>query len=606
MKTKTHRQMGAGGQRWLVSLFILGWVMAGVGTIQGKGYTFSTLAGQAGVSGTNDGTGSAARFNLPQGVAVDGLGSLRVTDCWNDTLRYITAGGAVTTFAGQARVAGTNDGVAAKFYQPVGVALGPDGYTYTADYNNQTVRKTGGSPRSTTTLAGQPGVTGTNNGTGNAARFNFPTGIAVDSATNVYVADAINYVIRKITPAGVVTTLAGQMGVAGTNDGSATSTAKFGEPYGVAVDTNGNIYVTDRLSHTIRKIKWNFGIPSGFYSVSTLAGQAGVAGTNDGVGTAAHFNLPNGIAVDGTGNLFVADGNNHTIRKMTLVGTNWVVTTIGGLAGSTGSTDGIGKAAKFNIPGGIAVNSKGTIYVTDVSNNTIREGSPPTFYLQDFAGNITMWRVNSAGTLQQFATLGMGGWKLKAVGDLCTDGRSDFFWQTADGWVVAWLYSPSNTASSVSLGNLSTWGLGAASDVDGDGIPDLIWQNPGGAVVAWLMTSNCTQRGSAGVGNLGAWKFKGAGDVNGDGKADLFFQSGMGDVVVWISQAGGGFQGLGVGNLGAWELRTVADVDGDGVADLIWENPDGWVVVWYLNAGGALRNSGGLGNVGVAKIMAVQ
>ena len=606
MQSQGRRLVVSWSQRWLVGLLLLGWMLAGTGTVFGKGYTFSTLAGLAGVSGTNDGTGNAARFNAPQGVAVDTNGNLRVADSFNDTLRYITPGGAVTTWAGQAGVPGTNDGlVTAKFSIPLGMAIGPDGYTYTADGANNTVRKTGGFPLlSTTTLAGQPGIPGTNNGTGNAAQFNQLSGVAVDSATNVYVADFGNHVIRKITPAGVVTTFAGQMGVAGTNDGLATATAKFQHPYGVAVDTDGTVYVTERDNHTIREIQWIWGFG---YSVSTLAGQAGVAGTNDGVGTAAHFNAPHGIAVDHAGNLFVADAGNAMIRKVTPVGTNWVVTTIGGLAQSYGSTDGIGKAAKFNISGGIAVDSAGMLYVADVVNNTIRKGTPPTFYLQDAAGNVTKWCINSSGVLQQYAGwVSMGGWKLKAVGDLSTDGWSDFFWQTADGWVVAWLSTSSNTFTSVPMGNLGVWGLGAAGDVDGDGIPDLIWQHSSSYVTAWYMNSNCTLRGSTGLGNLGVWKFKGAGDVNGDGKADIFFQSPMGDVVAWMSQAGGGYQGLGVGNLGAWELRTVADLDGDGVADLIWENPGGWVVVWYLNADGTLRNSGGLGNVGAAKIMAVQ
>ena len=610
MPTKDRRQMGAGGRCWLAGLIILGWALAGSGTVRGKGYTFTTLAGQAGIGGTNDGVGSAAQFDLPFGIAVDSAGYLRVADYGSSLIRFITPNGAVSTYAGQAWSPGTNDGVQAKFNYPSSVAIGPDGFTYIADTYNQTVRKTGGvgSPYPilvTSTLAGQPGVAGTNNGTGNAAQFHSPVGIAVSSSTNIYVVDFSNHAVRVISPAGTVTTFAGQMGVSGTNDGWALSSAQFSYPTGVAVDTSNNVYVADNGSTSIRKIWLVHGLG---YFVSTIAGKAGAAGTNDGVGTSARFKSPYGITVDNSGNLFITDDYpNNTIRKMSIVGTNWVVTTIGGTAGSSGSTDGIGAVARFNYPANIAVDSTGMLYVSDWWNNTIRKGTPPTFYLQDTNGNTTKWCVNGSGVLQQYATMGnMGAWKLKAVGDLSTDGRSDYFWQTSDGWVVAWLSTPSNTFTSVPMGNLGAWGLGAAVDVDGDGIPDLIWQHSSSYVTAWYMNSNCTQRGSTGLGNLGVWKFKGAGDVNGDGKADLFFQSPMGDVVVWMSQAGSSYQGLGVGNLGAWELRTVADLDGDGVADLIWENPGGWVVVWYLNADGTLRNSAGLGNIGVAKIMAVQ
>ena len=229
------------------------------------------------------------------------------------------------------------------------------------------------------------------------------------------------------------------------------------------------------------------------------------------------------------------------------------------------------------------------------------------FYLQDTTGNVTLWAVNTQGFLQQYATLGgMGAWNLKAIGDVNCDGKADLFWQMASGWAVAHLSQTNNSYVGVGLGNLGAWALCAVGDVDGDGVPDLIWQHQSGWVVIWYMNTNGTSPGSASLGNLGVWKLKGAGDINGDGKADLIWQSPMGDVVVWMSQSGGGYQGLGVGNLGTWELRAVADVDGDGIADLLWENPSGWVVVWYLNADGTLRAGAGLGNVGTAKIMAVE
>ena len=180
------------------------------------------------------------------------------------------------------------------------------------------------------------GSPGSDDGTGSAARFNFPEGVAVDSAGNVYVADTINSTIRYITPSGVVTTLAGLATGFGSADGTG-SAARFHFPESVAMDSTRNAYVADSSNYTIRKIT-----PSGV--VSTLAGLAGSPGSADGTGSAARFFYPGGVAVDSAGNVYVADTENDTIRKITPSG---VVSTLAGLAGSPGSADGTGSAARF-------------------------------------------------------------------------------------------------------------------------------------------------------------------------------------------------------------------------------------------------------------------
>ena len=195
------------------------------------------------------------------------------------------------------------------------------GNVYVADASNDTIRKI--TPAGVvTTLAGSPGQTGSADGTGSAARFYSPRGVAVDAAGNVYVADTFNDTIRKITPAGVVTTLAGTAGQSGSADGTG-SAARFDDPDGVAVDGAGNVYVAD--SATTRSARSR---PAGV--VTTLAGTAGQAGSADGTGSAARFNDPDGVAVDAAGNVYVADTSNDTIRKITPAG---VVTTLAGIAG---------------------------------------------------------------------------------------------------------------------------------------------------------------------------------------------------------------------------------------------------------------------------------
>ena len=313
------------------------------------------LAGDIGGSGNGDGTGAAARFHNPSGVAVDSAGNLYVADADNHTIRKVTAAGVVTTLAGTAGVFGSTDGMgtAARFNGPRGVAVDGAGNVYVADTLNYTIRKVTATGV-VTTLAGIAGFAGSADGTGTAARFFVPSGVAVDSAGNVYVADTGNHTIRKITAAGVVTTLAGTAGMVGSADGTGAD-ARFSNPSGVAVDSAGNVYVADEFNHTIRKVTAG-GV------VTTLAGTAGMAGSADGTGAAARFNLPAGVAVDGAGNVYVADSANDTIRKVTAAG---VVTTLAGTAGMTGSADGTGAAARFNVPSGVAVDSAGNVYVAD-------------------------------------------------------------------------------------------------------------------------------------------------------------------------------------------------------------------------------------------------
>ena len=191
---------------------------------------------------------------------------------------------------------------------------------------------------------------GSADGTGSAARFNGPSSVATDMLGNVYVADPGNDTIRKVTPAGVVTTLAGSAGNRGSADGTG-SAATFDSPLGVAVDGVGNIYVADAGNDTIRKIT-----PAGV--VTTLAGSAGSIGSADGAGSSARFSDPSGVAVDATGNVYVADTTNDTIRKITPAG---VVITLAGSAGNAGSANGLGGSARFYVPRGVAVDLAGNV-----------------------------------------------------------------------------------------------------------------------------------------------------------------------------------------------------------------------------------------------------
>ena len=314
----------------------------------------TTIAGTAGLTGSYDAMGVTARFNSPRGVAIDESGNVYIADSNNHTIRKITATGVVSTLAGSAGQFGSTDGtgISARFNYPTSVAVDLNGNLYVTDFVNNTIRKISAAGV-VTTLAGTAGTSGVKDGLREMARFDGPGGIAVDSSGNLYVTDTYGFSIRKITPAGAVTTLVDH-------------TAGLNNPKGIAVDSNGNVYIADTVNHTIRKVTFG-GV------VTTLAGSPGQSGNIDGNGADARFSSPDGITIDASGNLYVGDSANHTIRKITSGG---VVSTLAGTAGQTGNRDATGTAARFLQPRGVSVDLAGNIYVADTTNHIVRKITP--------------------------------------------------------------------------------------------------------------------------------------------------------------------------------------------------------------------------------------
>ncbi|MFZ9681825.1 MAG: matrixin family metalloprotease [Cephaloticoccus sp.] len=302
--------------------------------------TVTTLAGGSGSAGSTDGTGTAARFNQPAGVTSTSGAVLTVADTANATIRRVSAAGVVTTAAGSTTLRGAADGAgtAATFRLPIGLGQNAAGTVYIADATNHVIRAVDAS-NNVTTLAGAAGSSGSADGTGGSARFNYPSGIAVDAAGNVYVADTTNNLIRKVTSGGVVTTLAGVVGVSGWQDGTGSG-ALFNQPQGLASDSAGNLYVADTGNSAVRKIT-----PAGL--VTTLAGLSTIGGLKDGTGTGAGLNQPRAVAVDGSGNVYVADTGNAAIRKVTSAGG---VTTLVLTAGATNSGGSSGSGGGTSTP----------------------------------------------------------------------------------------------------------------------------------------------------------------------------------------------------------------------------------------------------------------
>jgi streptogramin lyase len=310
-------------------------------TVQVTGPTFTYLPN--GTVTTIALTGAVTSLAHPSGIVRDASGNFFVCDRDNHRIVKITTAGAASVFAGGTMGFANGTGGAAQFNQPYAITMDAAGNFYVGDRINHAIRKITAAG-AVTTLAGN-GNPGNVNGTGNAAMFNEPLGVTADAAGNVYVADYINGALRKVTPAGIVTTLTAVPNI-----------------FGVAVDGSGNVYCAEYGNQQVSKYS-----SVGVYSV--IAGTAGTSGNTDATAAAARFNFPAGITVDASGNLYVTETFNHRIRKITAAG---VVTTLTGNA--AGFADGIGNAALFDAP--IAVTGdllNNTIYVADFNNNKIRK-----------------------------------------------------------------------------------------------------------------------------------------------------------------------------------------------------------------------------------------
>lgn len=336
--------------------------------------TVTTLAGTPGNVGSDDGVGAAASFNNSHDLTSVG-GNLYVTDFASNTVRKVVLStSTVSTYAGLAPIYSYEDGSGneATFSVPT-EAVSVGGSLYVVDQGYYTIRKVDTSTGAVSTFVGVPGYSGDTDGNGNSATFGAPQGIATDG-TNLYITDVGNQTIRKIVIAtGVVSTLAGQSGTSGSDDGVGTA-ASFAAPAGI-VYKEGYLYVVDSNNALIRKIDVTTA------AVTTLAGT-GSMGSQDGSALSASFNYPTSIAENG-GILYIADTGNNTIRKLDLATS--LVSTLAGNPSQSGTADGTGTAAEFNNPTGLATD--GTyLYVADTSNYTIRSVEIATGKVSTLAG----------------------------------------------------------------------------------------------------------------------------------------------------------------------------------------------------------------------------
>jgi trimeric autotransporter adhesin len=334
----------------------------------------NVVAGNGIVGYSGDGrAATSAQFATPQSIAMDSVGNLYIADEGNNRIRKVTPAGIISTVAGNGVPAYAGDGgsaTQASLNQPMGIAVDSAGSIYIADHNNNRIRKV--TPDGVIrTVAGSAsyGFSG-DGGFATASTLTDPRGVAVDSAGNFYIADYGNYRVRKVTAAGVISTVAGNGSTGYGGDGGSATVAQIGNPWSVALDSAGSLYVSDNTNCQVRKVT-----AAGMISTVAGIGSCGFSLADDGgQATVALISKLRGITVDSSGNLYIADTSNNRVRKVTLDG---VINTVGGNGiQGFGGDDGPATAAKMTFPHGVAIDSSGNLYIADFSNHRVRKVTP--------------------------------------------------------------------------------------------------------------------------------------------------------------------------------------------------------------------------------------
>jgi hypothetical protein len=555
----------------------------------------TTVAGTGTYGYNGDGPATSANLSYPYGVAVDGAGNVYAADTYSHRIRKITAGtGVISTVAGSGVAGFAGEGgtaTAARLYYPVGVAVDGAGNLYIADQSNQRVRKVTAATGIISTIAGNGTAGGTGDGgAATAAELYNPQSVAVDAAGNVYIADQNNHRIRKVTIAtGVITTVAGT-GTAGVGgDGGAATLAQLRYPEGIAVDGAGNLYIGDTANHRIRKVTAATGLISTFAGTGTagFAGEAGLA-------TAARLYYPRGLSVDGAGNLYIADQYNTRIRKVT-VATNIITTVAGSGTSAFGGDGGVAPAGQLQLPLAVAVDSSGGLYIADTYNHRVRKAGMPLDppVLTGMIASPTSIRLTwtaAAGAASYTVKRGStsGGETVIATG---VAGTSFVDAGLTNGLTYYYIVSAVGGGETADSNEISVALIRAVvpSDYDGDRRSDIAIYRPSNGGWYFLRSATNFTGGAGYVWGLSTDKPV-VGDYDGDGKNDIaVFRPSSGHWFVLKSSTN-----FTTSDTYQWgtngDIPVPADYDGDRKTDVAIYRPS--TGRWYVLTSGTGYTSG--------------
>jgi uncharacterized protein (TIGR03437 family) len=394
----------------------------------------ATIAGDSFPSYQGDaGLAIAAELHNPEDVAVDSSGNIYIADTANAYIRKVTTDGNINYIAGDGSIGYSGDGgyaTSADLIAPFALVVDSSGNVYFAENGDSRIRRIDAKSLDISTVAGN----GTNGFSGDGstainAEMNSPTGLALDSAGNLYIADSLNCRIRKVTSGGNISTIVGNGTLSYSGDGGLASQAQLNAPQGVAADAAGNLYVADTLNNVVRKVS-----PNG--TIANFAGNGGVGSSGDGsAATSAQLHGPQGLAVDASGNVFIADTLNAKVRKVSASG---IISTVAG-SGTPGygGDGGAAASAQLNLPIGVAVDSSGNLYIADFGNSRVREVSA-SGAITTVAGSGSNGYSGDGGQAVKAQLNGPQGVAVDAAGDLfIADTENNLIREVTPGGVIS-------------------------------------------------------------------------------------------------------------------------------------------------------------------------